>query len=88
MTKYKDRLLQSQEQKDQAQSEFTNAQAQLQLQSSILSTRLEVQKSESKLEDLKSGNPLSPQAIISQMATVAEWKLGLTQLEALQQELF
>jgi len=71
-----------------SQFEHDAQQAELSLRSQILATQQEVKSAERSLQKLKSSYPLDAKAIVEATNTVADWKNGLTILEALHKELF
>lgn len=86
--KYKDRLLQSDQEKDQMDVEYQVEQAKLQLDADLLATKRSLAESEKALVTLKSSFPLNAASIVDQQGDVAELKAGMSALEALKKELF
>ena len=86
--KYKDRLLQSDQEKAQEDVEYQVEQAKLQLDADLLATKRSLAESEKDLVTLKSTFPLNAASIVDQQGDVAELKAGLAALEALKKELF
>ena len=61
---YSERLLQSKNQKEEAEVKYAVEDAKLQLQSDLLSTKKKVSALEKELDDLKSASPLDANKII------------------------
>jgi len=86
--KYKERLLQSDQEKAQEDVQFQVKQAELQLEADMLATQKSLAESEKTLAILKSSFPLQPDDIVETAGQVAELKAGLKFLEDLKKELF
>ena len=86
--KYKELLLQSQEEKDQKDVQFQVEQAELQLQSDILATKQSLAKVKGSLEVNKSACPFNAADVVETQVAVESLEDGLKRLEALKVELF
>ena len=85
---YKDRIQQSQEDKNQQASSHQVKQAELQLQSDILETELSVANAEIAVEEAKGANPFNSQALINAESTLEGYQNGLKKLQQYKAELF
>lgn len=85
---YQERLLQSQEEKDQQEVSSLVREADLNVQSDILQTEKSLAIKRRVLEAAKGEFPLNTQTIISLQVEVEALEDGLKRLEALRKELF
>lgn len=86
--KYKERLLQRQEDKDQQQSEEKSELTKLQLQGDLLETQRKARLAQQELDELKSMYPLPVQEIVNKKDEVRAYNAGIADIQALQAELF
>ena len=86
--KYKELLLQSQEEKDQKDVQFQVEQAELQLQSDILATKQSLAEAKGNLEVSKASSPFQAARVVDFQIAVEALEDGLKRLEALKVELF
>ena len=86
--KYKDRLLQSDQDKAQKEVEFQVKQAMLQLDADLLATEQSLAENEELLNRLLSTYPFDVQAIINTKTAIAELEAGIEELKKLKKELF
>jgi hypothetical protein len=86
--KYKDRLLQSDQDKAQKEVEFQVKQAMLQLDADFLATEQSLAENEELLNKLLSTYPFDVQAIINTKTVIAELQAGIEELKKLKKELF
>lgn len=88
MKKYSELLAQSPEEISQSELSYKVAQAELQLQSDVLSTKKALNEAEQKIVELKKQFPLNSKAIMEANNQADAYALGLKFLEKLKSELF
>ena len=88
VSKYKDRLQKSQQEKETEEVSFQVEEAEQQLQSDILATKKSAASKAKELNRLKDTFPLDSDAIIAAQVELEGLKDGLKRLEALKEELF
>jgi len=86
--KYKELLLQSQEEKDQKDVQFQVEQAELQLQSDILATKQSLAEAKGNLDTAKCACPFDATEVINYQVEVEALEDGLKRLTTLKEELF
>ena len=85
---YKERLQQTDSQKQESQLDYAVAQAKLQMDADILATEQALNTAKQELDDAKSAQPLSVQAVLDAQANVKDYEQGLKAIKALKKELF
>lgn len=88
LLKYKERLSQSQQERDLTETEFRVSSARLQLQADLLATKQSLATKKIELEELKNAFPLNVQAVINKKIEIEGLEDGISRIEELESELF